>query len=83
MMEGVIKLQTVPDFFQEKTEEALRSQVEWVGQEADLITRSSPGSWACTRPISRLGLTAGQRCPWRANEPSGASDGWPSTYSRS
>jgi hypothetical protein len=36
MMEGVIKLQTVPDFFQEKTEEDLRSQVEWVGQEAGL-----------------------------------------------
>jgi hypothetical protein len=26
--------QTVPDFFQEETEEALRSQVEWLGTEA-------------------------------------------------
>src|SRR5271157_772123 len=33
-MEGVMKLQTVPNFFQEETEDALRSQVEWFGQEA-------------------------------------------------
>jgi hypothetical protein len=33
-MESVMKLQTVPDFFQEETEDALRSQVEWLGQEA-------------------------------------------------
>jgi len=32
--EGAMKLQTVPDFFQEETEDALRSQVEWFGQEA-------------------------------------------------
>ena len=33
-MKGIMKLQTVPDFFQEETEEALRSQVEWLGEEA-------------------------------------------------
>jgi len=33
-MEGVMKLQAVPDFFQEDTEAAHRSQVEWLGQEA-------------------------------------------------
>jgi hypothetical protein len=31
---GVTELQTVPDFFQEETEDALRSQVEWFGKEA-------------------------------------------------
>ena len=31
-----MKLQTVPDSFQEETEDALRSQVEWLGQEAGL-----------------------------------------------
>jgi len=31
-MEGVMKLETVPDFFQKETEDAVRSQVEWFGQ---------------------------------------------------
>ena len=49
----------------------------------ELITRSSLGFWAGRGRSSRLGLTAGASCPWRANKLSGVSGIRRSTYSLS